>query len=404
MKEGPNIHIGSPVWGRDFFDRKEIIYDCWNSLRHSSIDLNSPKKYGNTSVMLHLRNNPPEEFYPIYFELGANFNLHGFICELISKISEHDKTVRKTLKKRFSNVFQDIEEISLWKFKIKLYKAIEKESDWEEWKEQLGSLILELLKSKKPKKLLFMFDEFPIMLHNFINEGEKEKNEAIKLLHWLRKLRHESPFLENLRFIFGGSGGMEKTISYLKASRTINDVNRIIIGLFDQQTAEGFIRKIFQLKEIEVNNQVIKSILDVVGIMIPIYLQIMVDSIIKESMNTGHPVTPELVSECYEKRVQGPEYKWYFEDYYHRLCRYYSANDSKSIKRMLRELARSRDGISCNLLFSIYQEEMENKGDREKFDLLLIALESDFYIERNLAEEKVYFHNKWLKDWWRRYH
>jgi hypothetical protein len=28
MKQEPNIHIGSPAWGCDFFDRQEIIMNC----------------------------------------------------------------------------------------------------------------------------------------------------------------------------------------------------------------------------------------------------------------------------------------------------------------------------------------------------------------------------------------
>jgi hypothetical protein len=38
------------------------------------------------------------------------------------------------------------------------------------------------------------------------------------------------------------------------------------------------------------------------------------------------------------------------------------------------------------------------------YDRKRIIEESDFYIERNQDEAKVYFHNKWLKDWWRIHH
>lgn len=210
--------------------------------------------------------------------------------------------------------------------------------------------------------------------------------------------------LEDSSLIFGGSIGIDKVVAYLKATHTINDVARINIGAFEPQAADDFIKKIFEANEIKLNNKVMQKITEVVGTMIPIYLQIMIDSIIKESRNTGRPIKPELVDECYEKRVHGPEYRQYFEDYYERIWRYYSPEDSKSARRILRELARADNGILCNLLFAIYQEEMGNKGDKEKFELLLANLESDFYIERSAVGERVYFSNKWLKDWWRIYH
>jgi len=73
MKAGPNISIGSPVYGPDFFDRKEIVKKCWDTLKNSSIILSSPRRCGASSVMLYLKENPMEEFYPIYFELeGEN--------------------------------------------------------------------------------------------------------------------------------------------------------------------------------------------------------------------------------------------------------------------------------------------------------------------------------------------
>lgn len=404
MKQGPNIHIGPPAWGCDFFDRKETIDKCWEKLKDKSIILSAPRRYGKSSVMLHLRDNPLEDFFPIYFELEDHFSLTGFIYEFVSKILENDTSIMKKFKKGFSKIIKGIDEMSFLTFKIKLKKAIEEEGDWEIWKERIKQLIIDLLKNKKSKKLLFILDEFPLMLSNFIHEGKKGENEAIKVLQWLRKLRHESPFLENARFILGGSIGIEKVISYLKATRTINDVAVVNIGPFETFVAVDFIKKLFEVKELELDNKVIKSIIDSVGALIPIYLHIMIDSVIKESINTDRKIDAGLVKECYEKRVHGPEYKCYFEDYYERLWRYYSDEDSKSAKRMLRELANAEDGVFIDRLFLIYQEEMGNRGDKEKFDLLLSALESDFYIERDQAEGKVFFHNKWLKDWWRKYH
>ena len=297
-----------------------------------------------------------------------------------------------------------MQEVSLWKFKIKLKKLIEKEGGWEEWKERIKQLIFDLLNNRKPKKLLFIFDEFPLMLHNFINEGKTGKNEAVKVLQWLRKLRHEEPFLEKVRFIFGGSIGIEKVISYLKATRTINDVPAVNIGPFASPEAEDFIQKILTAKELAVEPKVVKAILKVTGTLIPIYLQILLDSVIKESWNSGRKITPALVKECYGKRVHGPEYKCYFEDYYERLWRYYQDEEAKCAKQILKELAAAENGVPADRLFSIYTEITGAAGDRDKFDLLLSALESDFYIERDRPEGGIYFSNNWLKDWWRRYH
>lgn len=404
MKQGPDIHIGPPAWGCDFFDRTEVIEECWEKLRSNSIILSAPRRYGKSSVMLRLRDKPPGKFFPIYFELEHHFNLSDFLYEFMAKILESDQSVMKKFKKKFSKILGKIDSVSIFPIKIKIKEAMGQSGGWEEWKEKIKMLITDLLDARKQQKVVFIFDEFPLMLYNFLGEGEKGERDAVKVLQWLRALRHNSPFLENVRFMFGGSIGLEKVASYLKATRAINDVGRVNIGPFKDEVAEDFIKKLFQAKGIDAEKSVVLKIMEIAGAMIPIYLQIMIDAVIKESMNTSREISPGLVLYCYEKRVHGPEYRRYFEDYYERLCRYYSPEESKSARRILRELANADDGIACSRLFQIYSEDMGSRFDKDKFELLLAALESDFYIERNQAKENVYFHNKWLKDWWRKQH
>lgn len=405
MKQGPYIHIGPPAWGSDFFDREDIIDNCWNTLEQSSVILSAPRRYGKSSIMLSLRDNAKEGFVPIYFQLEDHFNLKGFVYELVSKIIENDSSIRKKFNKSLSRAFKGIEEVSLLEFKVKLKKTIYEQGAWEEWKERIIQLMLDLLKKKKNRKLLFIFDEFPLMLSNFISEGEAGEKEAVKALQWLRKLRHESSLMENTRFILGGSIGIEKVVAYLQATRTINDLPKIEVGPFTHYVAERFIRKLFDLNNVPPREKVVRRIIEVVGTMIPIYLQIIVDSLIKESMTSGREIAPDLVQFCYENRVHGTDYKHYFEDYYERLCRHYRGEEKlRSAVQILKLLANKEDGASFDDLYFIYQEKMGNKGDMEKFKLLLTALESDFYIEMDETGQRVFFRNTWLKDWWRIYH
>ncbi|MCI0471760.1 MAG: hypothetical protein L0Y73_08890 [Candidatus Aminicenantes bacterium] len=402
MKTGLDIHLGSPAWGCDFFDREEIIDDCWEKLKTNSIILSAPRRYGKSSIMLRLRDNPRPGFFPIYFELEDRFHLTEFLNGFVDSILKNDQVLMKKYQKRVSKFLRKIEEVSFLKLiDLKFKKDSEAQDDW---RGQITRLISELLDEKKEQKLVFIFDEFPLMLTNFLGNNEKGKNEAVEVLHWLRSLRQDPIFLKYIRFVFGGSIGLEKVVSYLNASRTINDIDGVPIGPFKRETAGELLKQLFQAKEIAAGEKVIQKILDIVGDMIPIYLQIMIDATIKEAKNTGRQITPQLVQECYEKRVHGPEYRRYFEDYYERLCRYYSPEDSKCSKRILRELANADDGITCSRLFQIYAEEMGSRFDKDKFEILLAALESDFYIERDLAKEKVYFRNRWLKDWWRLHH
>ena len=71
---------------------------------------------------------------------------------------------------------------------------------------------------------------------------------------------------------------------------------------------------------------------------------------------------------------------------------------------MLTNLAFETSGLKRSTLFDIYKIELGNKAEGEDFDLLVTALQNDFYIKVSGNGDKIKFENKWLKDWWRRYH
>ena len=54
----PRLTLGPPAKGDDFFDREEVIQEIWNILERSSILLAAPRKFGKTSIMLKLRDEP----------------------------------------------------------------------------------------------------------------------------------------------------------------------------------------------------------------------------------------------------------------------------------------------------------------------------------------------------------
>jgi hypothetical protein len=123
-----------------------------------------------------------------------------------------------------------------------------------------------------------------------------------------------------------------------------------------------------------------------------------------EVRDRGAELTPELVRMCYEERALGPQYRNRFEDYYERLDRYYTPDEARAAKRLLRELAIAGGPVARARLQALYHEEL-GTANGGAFDLLLSWLHDDFYVEEVLPERReVVFKSKWLRDWWRIYH
>ena len=137
--------------------------------------------------------------------------------------------------------------------------------------------------------------------------------------------------------------------------------------------------------------------------LLPIFIQILASAVASEARLRKQRVTVELIRDCYEQRALGPEFRLCFEDYYERLNRYYTADESRLARTFLRKLAIAKEPLRKSSLLGIYQRDRGADADPSKFDLLLTWLSDDFYIEE-IDEGRIQFKSRWMRDWWRTYH
>lgn len=388
------ITIGPAVTGEDFYDREETIKEMWEVLRKGTILLKAPRRVGKTSLLLHLCEDPQPNFQVVYVTVEDLADPGHLAAELVYKASQVKKDGLTILKGMLSTFVKNVDELALWQVRLKLREHLGKD-----WKTNGKTALLEML--EPDKRLVLIIDELPLMILNMKRQNkESAETKAIDLLGWLRKLRMDPDTGKRLSMIITGSIGIERVVSSLKATRTINDLTVMEIGAFRPDIAQNFVIELFKTNNIKINQETMKTLLEEVDPHIPIFLQIMVKTIRDEVREHPLILSPELVHQCYENKVHGPEYRVSFEDYYERLDRYHSPEGSSAAKRILRELALSEKGLKKSTVEAIYVEEL-GKVDKESFDQLIDVLENDFYIERG---DVLRFKTKWLRDWWRRYH
>ncbi len=390
-----SITIGPPVTGEDFFDREELLNQMWEVLGKGSILLTAPRRVGKTSLVLRMRESPRNGFQVVYVTVEDLSSSDQLATELVIKASEARKDDHSILKKMLYTFVSNIEEMEIWQIRLKLREQLKRD-----WQVSGRNALLDML--NPDVRLVLVIDELPLMILNMRRKGGKGiDQEAVELLGWLRKLRQDPDTGKNLAMVITGSIGIEKVVSHLKASVAINDLHRKEVGPFDPVTAQHFAERLFASRNVEVDEATMEALVSETGTYIPIFIQIMVQAISNEIRSRRVAATPDLVRWCYEERVHGPEYRHHFEDYYERLDRHYTPDESRAAKRILRELALTDEGLSKSAVQALYVHELGPNADLGALDLLITALENDFYMERG---EKVRFKNKWLRDWWRRYH
>ncbi|ODS36457.1 hypothetical protein BEH94_01155 [Candidatus Altiarchaeales archaeon WOR_SM1_SCG] len=394
-----NIVVGSPVRNDNLYGREEVIDLIWKKLEGSNILLAAPRRFGKTSIMFNLRDSPREGFDVFYLDVEWIRKPSDFIVEIITELLSKDSTKRiitsaRSFPKKILDIIKgNIEEIEYADIKIKLREELS--GNWEEQ----GKYLIKLIE-KSQNKVVFTVDEFPVMIHEM---SEKNPEETKTFLNWFRSLRISPEVFKNIRFVIGGSIGIERILNKMDSIATINDLEKIYIGEFNKKDAENFIIELFKSEDVDVDKGIVNKILDLIGKHIPYFIQVLVSETIKESRNKDIDISREFVEKVYKEKVLGVECRTYFEHYYMRLRQYSELLEEKSSKAILKTLARE-DEMKPKTLYQIYLKAISKTDDPDGFNYLMGDLENDFYIKFNHENETYSFASKILKDWWRRYY
>ena len=322
-----------------------------------------------------------------------------FITEIVSQFADEEgngflEKVTGLSKRGLKYLQGAIEETEISGFKIKLREALK-----ENWKDK-GRELLQLIETID-KRLIFIVDELPLMVNRMLQKkGEEEVEE---FLYWFRAVRISSG-LKNIRFVVGGSIGIEHILGKIGAIASINDLERIQIEAFDNKTAYLFIKELLESEDITPEEEALKKILEIIEVNIPYFIQVLIATLSIEVLYLQtKKITPELVEKVYQNRVLGVESRTYFEQYYQRINEYYDHKEAKAAKLILKNLSRAGK-LSRKELFDIYVQATSDPEDEEGFNHLMADLENDFYVKPEAENGEYEFITKVLRDWWRRYY
>ncbi|MDH4164579.1 MAG: hypothetical protein OEW15_18100 [Nitrospirota bacterium] len=235
--DAPGFVIGNVAKGRDFWDREHEVHAIWQALEKGSVLLKAPRRFGKTSIMYSVYENPAPGFKTIFLDTEGMGEPQDFISALITKILS-DSIIRKkavSLVKQLSGLFEKIEEIGFADARIKL-----KEKVGVHWQEQGTDLIKRV--SEYEGKVLFVVDELPMLIQNIAKKSGADA--ACEFLNWFRALR-QMPEMGGVRWLAGGSIGIEHVLNMVNAGvKTINDFAMIRIGPFPDNVAGKYIREL----------------------------------------------------------------------------------------------------------------------------------------------------------------
>jgi hypothetical protein len=340
----PRNIVGAVARDNNFFGQQEFISKLWQILNTKNIFLNAPRRFGKTSVMYQMYDNPYKDWQVVHLELQHIASPDEFVNVLTSK------TIKDTWKEEGSKFF-----------------------------ENLGN-----------KKILFLLDEFLYMLENF---DEKLVPEFSK---WFQEQRQNQSF----RFLIASSISLNFYLKQQDIEDNFTDFVEVKIPSLSEKEAIGLIDEILLSENVHIGFNLKKKILDLVGTPVPYFIQMILAEVLNYYATSKEVLTEHKLIEIYTQRILGPDCKQYFNYFFQRLSRH-TFEFQHVAYRLLKELSE-KEYVPYQELFELYKE-TSLKDDKVEFEAILTYLEDEFYIQKDEAKDTYSFFCKILKDWWQRH-
>lgn len=376
--------VGASVTANDFYGREKELKNGLLKLKNgNSLMLSAPRRVGKTSFAKKIIELLEQEgWIGIFINMESLKTEEGLYQELSQKL--YDK---KDKLPRFKHkIKRAIDQLSL------SFKDISIAVDSDR-RQSLRKDIMKVLNDKdNPLKLLFVFDELAVFLHNITEKGNQPEK-AKDFLNLLRSIRQECQ--GQALWIFCSSISIENYLMSHSLSASMNDVMEFPLGEMPPQEAFGLLEGLAEGAQITIPRPVQKHILDKLGLALPYSIQGIFSTII-DFIDGRKRVNINDVDSAYDLLLKNSPH---LNTWHERLDEYTELKTE--LKKILRYLSQQTEPVSADQIFDITFIEHE-ESDRERLNMLLRILTHDGYIMPN-AEGKYAFRMNLLKDYWKYY-
>jgi hypothetical protein len=362
--------IGSPVEGKDFFDRDSERRRMWRHLETDSLLLLAPRRIGKTSLMRAMCAEGEEHgFRAVGLSFAVCADEMDCVRELAKAVSGARGLDRAAVQDALNGLLPDVISLKLGPLGIEL--ASGESPSWRDLGEALTRSIGTL-----SGRWLIAVDEVPVFLLNLLKQGEG-LSRVRGFLYWLRNLRQDHH--TNVRWILAGSIGLDTVAARHGLGDTLNDLAPTPLGAFDTETANRFLQELAGSYDLELTAPVRAHIVEQLGWPIPYYLQILFSSLYDLTDGGASPNT-KLVDQVFDDLLK-PAHKGYFDYWRQRLTEELGRPDDGHAIHLLNHCARDPGGTSRATLQQALCERIADPDEREeRLRYLLDILESDGYL------------------------
>lgn len=396
MTNSPNgIPPLSTIIGRD-----ALAQTVWQMLADRSILLTAERRMGKTYLLYKLQGEAEQQqqnwiqgWYCIFQDLSRASSPLEFVQSVFDqaevRLSGKRKIAEKT--RRFLNRFSEFKVGS-----VQFPKAATAE-----WKNILTAIFADLSEQLPDDRVVFLWDEFPVMLDLIISKkgGEIIAAEILNLLHTLRA---EYP---RIRMILTGSVGLHHILHRLRESGynnpATNDMTVLSVPPLDQDFAVSFARSLLESKAIPCQDvaataEMIAQEVDNIAF----YIRGVVERFQYHPQNRPVTIDVATIRQEVQMVLVDADDSWHMAYYLTRIKNYYGEANSVVVRSILDIVAGQQQPILTKDIIKMVQGAAGEPVAEEGIRSLLKLLEQDHYLSKDPIDLKYQFRYSLIRRYW----
>ena len=393
--------VGDPVLGENFFGRQAELDLLWRKVERQSLVLAAPRRVGKTSLMYRMRDQPREGWLPVHFNAESCQSEAQFVGELLAAVRKVvDDSWWKQLPswRDIKGLFARIEKLDAKVLSLELAEVIGAADRWR----GLGAELMGRLAANEQRTLV-MIDELPYFVQRLSRAKEPATVEVF--LHWCRAMRQELAGRGGqVRFILYGSIGLDAVLRRLGLSATVNDLDVVPLGPFDESTARRMLQLLAADEELPVDEATVNRVLAKLGgWFIPFHLQLIFSRLSDRFALRGQKPSPTVVDSVYHDELLHTSHRKYFAHWDERLDDLLPT-DQAQMARQLLSAAIAPNGLSHDTATAVADAATPRGEPSEPgaLDQVLDLLLHDGYLVQDA--DRLRFASALLRDWWGVFH
>ncbi len=374
----------------DVVGRDHEIDRYWHVLERQGLVLSAERRIGKTHILLKMRGECRTGYLPLYQDLESVHSVADLVRSIYTAVDHSLRTV-PGLKAH----------IAKWSALLpKRIAGVDLPTAEATWPVLLADAFDDLARIADGARVLMLWDEFPLMLHNLQRAGDHDT--AIRLLDHLRALR--LAHAGRIQFLFTGSIGLHLVLRSLREAGNANDPVNDMLSLTvppmaDRHTIELAAALLAETRAAapDIRGLAARIVEQVGGF--PYYVHHVVDQL---DQLRRRPTLDDIAATV-DGLLNDPHDPANLRYYVNRMSQYYTGGQRALALLALDMLAQQPAPVSVPALLNLCRHH-EPSVDDEPFRDVLALLAEDHYIQPAGTSGAATYDFRWqlVKRWWKR--